>query len=70
MRLWSWVCRTESSVGSAIPVVSMDIWQPSVRVAVKHHTPNNTCPIGGLHHNKTKNRKISKNSSFNPCRVL
>ena len=60
-----------SSVGSAIPVVSMDIRQPSVGVAIKHHAPNDARPISRLHHDKKKsNKKISKKSSFSLYRVL
>ena len=57
-------------MGSVIPVVSIDIRQPSVGVAVKHHAPTAMCLISRLHHNKISNRKVNKKASFSPCRVL
>ena len=57
-------------MGSGIPVVSMDIRQLSVGVAVKHHAPTDALPISRLNHNKISNKKITKRSSFNPCRCF
>ena len=44
-------------MGSAIPVVSIDIRQPSVGVVVKHHAPTDTRPIRRLHHDRISNKK-------------
>ena len=52
MHQWNWVCHTGSSVGSAIPVVSMDIRQQSVGVAVKHHAPTGASFTSRLLHHK------------------
>ena len=57
-------------MGSAIPVVSMDIRQLSIGVVVKHHALTDAHPISKLHHNRINNKKISKKCSFSPCRVL
>ena len=59
-----------SSVGSAIPVVNMDIKQRSVGVAVKHHAPTSTSLTSKLPQDKMSNKKISKESIFSLYRVL
>ena len=59
-----------NSVGSAIPVVSMDIRQQSVGVAVKHYAPTGASLTSRLPHDKISNKKISKKPSFSLYRVL
>ena len=49
-----------SSVGSAIPVVTMDIRQKSVGVAVKHHTPTGASLISRLYYDRISNKKKIK----------
>ena len=57
-------------MGSAIPVVSMDIRQQSVGVAIEHHSPTGASLTSRLPHNKISSKMISKRSSFIPYRVL
>ena len=59
-----------SSVGSAIPVVSIDIRQQSIGVGVKHHAPTGASLTSRLTHDKVSNEKMSKKPSFSLCRVL
>ena len=47
-------------MGSAIPVVSMDMRQQSVGVAIKHHAPTSASLTSKLLHNKIINKKIVK----------
>ena len=57
-------------MGSAIPVVSMDIRQQSIGVVVKHHAPTGASLTSRLLHDKISNKKISKKASFSLCRVF
>ena len=54
-------------MGSAIPVVSMDIRQQSIGAAVKHYTQSGASLTSRLPHEK---KVIKKKSSFSPYRVL
>ena len=49
-----------SSMGSAIPVVSMDIRQKSVGVVVKHHAPTGASLISRLYYDRIRNKKKIK----------
>ena len=57
MQNWNWVYCMGSSMGSAIPVVSMDTRQQSVGVAVKYHAPTDASLTSRLHHDKISNKK-------------
>ena len=47
-------------MGSAIPVVSMDIRWQSVGVEVKHHAPTSASLTSKLPHDQISNKKIRK----------
>ena len=57
-------------MGSAIPVVNMDIRQQRVGSEVKHHAPTGASLSNRLPHNKISNKKINKKPSFSPCKVF
>ena len=65
MHQWNLVCFMGSLVGSATTVVSMDIRLQSVKVAVKHYAPTNTCYTNRRHQDKIDSKKKSRKASFN-----
>ena len=65
MQQWNLVCRMRTSVGSAIPVVSMDIRHQSVGVVVKHHTQTDACSTSRLHQDKISHKKKVKSPVLN-----